>query len=434
MNPYDLIDDYVSGELDTATAQRFETMLAGDDELRRQVNEARELTTLAASLSSHEQPSRDLWLDIEPELHSTHARPRRALWWGAGLIGAGGLAVAAVTVLAIGAVFLGKPLLDNLGGPSAEQVAAAEAKSTLASGDLPRAAQSYMDLVETTNTTDISVDIALGAAYAHLLRGEYEQADRQLEGAILSTSVKEEVAQLTLRRAVVALRMNKLDDVRRYGESSGLPQGLVFAAEVYLADADVDNALPLLKRAAKSRDERVRVTAATYLEYIEDSDSVRPQLAEATALWALGQRQEAVETADDLLTYMNPDHNERNVLLLVWAGRAVTNQLPDVAERLLEEIDYPPEGQAWRVAATKAQIDIARGDLEQGAHMFNMLAMGGAPTDGLADAIATAVFISEDEAFARELAGGIEHPAIALRLHDPTLVSAGPLRDYLERR
>ena len=71
----------------------------------------------------------------------------------------------------------------------------------------------------------------------------------------------------------------------------------------------------------------------------------------------------------------------------MWAGRAVTSGKPGEASAMLDAMEAPPSGQAWRVQAVRAMIAIADGDPATGVKLFTVLASAGAPADGLSDAL-----------------------------------------------
>lgn len=298
----------------------------------------------------------------------------------------------------------------KLGGAADPQEVVAAARNELDAGDLPAAMSQY----ETIAKENEDVALAqIGLAYTQLLAGQYDKADKTLQNAQgiegLEDSVKNEIS---LRRALVALRKGDLNNIKKHGEASGLPAGQVLAAEAYLADAESDSAIPLLESASSAGGE-VGSTAKTYLDYLNDSETGRAQLAEATALWALGQREEACETAEELLKFLPAEYGKRDELLLLWAGRAVASGRPAVAEGLLDDMSGAPEGQAWRVQATRAMILVANDEFDEATAVLTGLAQGGAPADGLADAIATAAAISDDADFARNLVGNLNTAAAA---------------------
>ena len=316
----------------------------------------------------------------------------------------------------------------------------APAEGKLKDGDLPGALSEYKGIVEAN--PDVA-EAHIGLAYVQMLAGKYDAADGTLKKAQEIEGLEENVQnEIKLRRALVALRNGDLENTQNYGESSGLPAGLVLAAEVYLADAEADAAIPLLEQAKSNGSGSVKSAAATYLDYLGDAETGRAQLAEATALWALGQRADACETAEELLRFLPPEYEERDQLLLLWAGRAVASGQPGVAEGLLDEMGGTVPDQVWRAQATRALIAVANEDYETGREIFTALGQGGAPADGLADALATAAAISGDASFAESIAGGVGTAAVARGLlaagADGAAKDAAPgssmLARYLEKK
>lgn len=323
--------------------------------------------------------------------------------------------------------------------PNADEVVA-PAMDKLKEGDLPGAMAEYKSLAE--QHPDV-IEVQIGLSYTQMLAGNFDAADGTLSKALDTPELPDDKkAELTLRRALIALRQGNLEKTQQYGESSGLPAGMVLAAEVYLGDAEADSARPLLEKAAASGSGTVKQAAQSYLDALDDADSGRAQLAEATALWALGQRNEACETAEELLRFLPPELESRDEMLLLWAGRSVTSGRPGVAEGLLDEMGQAPGGQAWRVQATRSLIAVANEDYEGARAILSALGEAGAPADGLADAIATAAAISTDADFAREIGAGVESSAIARGLlaagADDAAAAAAPsssmLARYLEKK
>lgn len=307
-------------------------------------------------------------------------------------------------------------ITELLGGASDPESILAPARQSLDAGDLPDALVKFREIEQANPNL---VEAKVGLSYALLLAGDLDQADRTLEQAMgLDSATDLQKSEINLRRAIIALRKGDLASTQKYGEASTLPAGLVLAAEVYLADAETGAAIPLFERAAASGTGEVRKTAKTYLDYLNDQASGRAQLAEATALWALGQREEACEAAEELLRFLPPTFEARDELLLLWAGRAVAAGRAGVAEGLLDEMAGSPPDQVWRVQATRALVAVANQDFESAESTFANLKAGGAPIDGLTDAIATAAAISKDRAFARKISEGMESDAVARGLHE----------------
>ncbi len=261
-------------------------------------------------------------------------------------------------------------------------------------------------------------EVQLRAAYAYMLAGDHDLADEVL-AKLQDGADPEESNELALRRALNALAAGEFDAVGEHGMASQTAAGFVMAAEVRLADAEVEDAITLLKQ-ARDKPGRGADTADKYLELLESGDMYRAGLAEATALWALGDRTAACDTAEELVKGL--DSADRGELLLVWAGRCVTSERPAIAASLIEEAkmsEVDPD-QAWRLLATDALVSAAEGDCAASAAWFAALEVGGAPADGLADAKATAVALNPDE------------ECLAL-LGEPAFLKAGPLRDFKNR-
>lgn len=424
MNPHDRIDDYVDDALDAADRARFEQAMAADPALRRAVEETRAVVAGLRSLPEQRAPSRDLWPEVQRGLGA--GRRGRRLAWGLGAGAVAGGAVAAAALLTVGTV----AWLAWSQGPAVDVEARVAAMEPLREGDLPTAADALVRVAE-ANTGDVEAQVA--AAYGYLLRGDHAAADAMLVDA-LDEATDEQRPGLLLRRAVLARRSGQLDRARDLGEQSGLPAGQVLAAEVYLADAEADEAVRLLEQARGSDDPRVSRTARTYLEYLGDRDSGRAQLAEAAALWALDQRAEAVETAEELLVFLPTELEGRDATLLLWAGRAASSGRPDVADALLDDLLAPPDGQAWRVVATRAIASAARGDLLEAEDAFRDLEVGGAPLDGVRDARLTAAAVSPDVEARRRLVGSLDGPVAALLLSDPGRAEGTLVAAWLEGR
>lgn len=307
-------------------------------------------------------------------------------------------------------------ITELIGGSADPAAVVAPGRQALDAGDLPQALAKYKE-IEAANPNLLEAKV--GLAYMQVLAGQFDAADATLEQAMgLDTLTEEQRNEINLRRALVALRRGDLASTQKYGEASGLPAGLVLAGEVYLADAEKEAAVPLFERAALKGSGSVKQTAQTYIEYLDDQETGRTQLAEATALWALGQREEACEAAEELLRFLPTSFAERDKLLLLWAGRAVAAKRSGVAEGLLDEMSGAPGDQVWRVQATRALVAVSNEDYETAEAIFEALRAGGAPVDGLADAAATAAAISTDRAFAKRITEGLESDSVARGLHE----------------
>jgi tetratricopeptide (TPR) repeat protein len=309
------------------------------------------------------------------------------------------------------------------------------AQDKLEDGDLPGAAAEYEELAAAHPD---SVHVAIGHAYMQMLSGDYDGADSTL--ASVEEGAGEQLGEIKLRRALVALQKKDLDSVKAHGTASGLSQGRLLAAEVHLVDLESDEATEILQDVAEAGGP-VGNVAQTYLDMLNSDDQIRAGLAEASALWALGDRSSACEAAEELVQALDGDDAEKNAQLLLWAGRAVTSGQPAVATTLVDSIDFPPDGQAWRVQATRAMIAAAEGDTDSALRIFAQLREAGAPADGLADARATACALTDDKAAAKELVADLESAAAArCLLHVGAGRAAlqqapqGALRTYLENR
>ncbi|MEZ4240107.1 MAG: hypothetical protein R3F59_28945 [Myxococcota bacterium] len=184
-------------------------------------------------------------------------------------------------------------------------------------------------------------------------------------------------------------------------------------------------------------------TAATYLALVESGDQHKASLAEASALWALGDRAGATDAVKDSLKAMDNAEPERDTLLLLWAGRAVASGRPGVAKALLDDLVFAPEGQEWRYKATEAMIDISEGRTKAGVARLRALHDDpDVPRQGVEDAMATACVLTRDPAVAKEIVQGVESAAAArclaeLGIDGPSaaeIAPDGPLKDFLQNR
>lgn len=277
-------------------------------------------------------------------------------------------------------------------------VDAAEAK--LKAGDLPGACADYDAAAAAYPET---LDAATGSAFCALATGDTGRADQILAAA--EATAKEQLPQVKLRRALVALSAGKLEEVKTHGEASGLPLGKLLSAEVNLADGERDQAKATLE-SIQGEAGAVGDTVKTYLALIGDESPMVAGLAEAQALWALGEKKVAVKSAEELVLSLPDDREDREEQLLVWAGRAASLGEVAVARALLAASLFPPDGQAWRKVATEAIAACAEGDAATCQSLFATLEAA-APADGLADARATAAFLiaPKDKEAASALAG-----------------------------
>ncbi|MBN1335795.1 MAG: hypothetical protein JXB39_07520 [Deltaproteobacteria bacterium] len=308
------------------------------------------------------------------------------------------------------------------------------ATDKLRQGDLPGGIEA---LLATHSQHPDSVDAAVAAAYGAYLSRDWETADRIL--AEIQPKAEERKGEITVRRALVALARGDLDQTRALGEASGQPAGALLAAEVALADGERDKAAALLQTAGSSPDRRVADTARAYLTLLGDGDPRVQGLSEAQALWALGSRQVAVRSAEELVMSLPADHPSRPESLLLWAGRAAAAGETQVASNLVESVGFPPQGQQWRVQATRGIVACAEGDAARCAGLLDGLT-DVAPPGGLADARATAaiLLVSKDPEAAKAIAGTEPSPSVARALlaagdgrSAAELLAGGPLDAFL---
>jgi hypothetical protein len=310
-----------------------------------------------------------------------------------------------------------------------------EAEDLAKDGDLPAAHSKYLEIQQ---ANPASVHAAMGLAYSHVLRGEYPKADMLLANVDTDQVEPELAKKLRLRRALVALKEGDVDQVIALGEASGTAIGKLLAAEGRLADGSPNEAIPLFEDAEKSGG-AVGDTAKQYLDFMRADDPLLRALAEASALWAIGEAVPACESAQQVMANLDEDVPNRNEMGLLWAGRAATVGDIESAVELLDSVSTPPEGQAWRVQATRALIHFRKNESADGVALFVQLASGGAPADGLADAIATAAAISGDANIAKEITAGLESSATARSLLEVgdretaiELAPSGPLKKFLK--
>lgn len=343
--------------------------------------------------------------------------------------GASGRAFGLGAVAALILWSTGCDYIEKFTGGEADLTAAS---ASLREGNLPAAAEEYAKIAAENPE---SVDAAVGHSYTQLLAGDYAGADATL--AAIAPSAGDKAGEITLRRALVALRARNLDDVKRYGKESGLPEGKLLAAEVHLVDLESDEASALFRELSGGQG-AVATTAQTYLKMLESENQHLAGLAEATALWALGDREQAVQSAEELVRELPSDYEQKSELLMMWASRAATSGKPAIANTLLDDLEFPPEGQAWRVEATRAIAAVAAGEGDAAVQKFEQLRTAGAPPAGLADALATACSVATDPELAKRLAEGVESAAAArclAKVGAPDAggrAPAGPLKTFLE--
>jgi tetratricopeptide (TPR) repeat protein len=343
------------------------------------------------------------------------------------------VAFGAVLLLVASGGLAGCDMIEGLIGGGAD-AACAEAETLLKAGDLPGAADAYAAAAADSPT---AVCAATGYAFTLLQQGDTSGADAAL--ALAEPEAGEALPQVKLRRALVALQAGNLDDVATHAEASGLPQGKLLAAEVALADGEREDAAALLAE-AKAAGGAVASAAGDYLDLIEDGDPLVAGLSEAQALWALGERKVAVQSVEELVKNLSDERGDRGDQLLIWAGRAASVGETEVARSLLEALIFAPEGQQWRRVATRAIVHCADGEGEQCLTLFDTLE-GNAPSDGLADARATAAFLvaGQDADLAKKLASPyISNPAARALLESGDRAAAresapgGMLSDFLK--
>lgn len=293
-----------------------------------------------------------------------------------------------------------KELAGGLLGDGKATEAAAQAEAKLKAGDLPGADETY---ATAAGEHQGQVDLATGAAFMALQRGNPEAADRFLADA--EAEAGERLPEVKMRRALVAMEAGDLEQVKAHGLASGLPAGKLLAAEVALADGEREEAQALLAEAQASGG-KVGEVAQGYLDLLGAADPLVAGLSEAQALWALGTRKVAVRSVEEVVRNLPDDFAGRDEQMLLWAGRAASVGETQVARTLLDSLIFAPEGQQWRKVATLGIVACAEGD---GATCLRTLQglEGTAPEDGLADARATAAMLvaGSDPDVARKLAG-----------------------------
>jgi tetratricopeptide (TPR) repeat protein len=297
-----------------------------------------------------------------------------------------------------------------IGGADTKEVYAA-GEASLRQGDLPAAADQWEE-AQVAHPED--VDIATGAAYALLLKGDTAAADAVLAAA--EGKAGDRLPEIKLRRALVALEDGNLDAVGEHALASGLPQGMLLAAEVAMADGETDAAVNLLG-GAKDAGGQVGRLAGEYLERLSSDDTMVSGLCEAEALWALGVRKVAVQSADELVRGLPEDLDEKPELLLTWAGRAVAVGEAEIAQGLLDPLTFPPDGMKWRMDAVQAMIYCVNGEYDACQSSFEKVDKAG-PTAGVADARATAAYLIANDSpeVAKALVGSIQTNAAARAL------------------
>ena len=296
-------------------------------------------------------------------------------------------------LLLLGGCSIIQGVLDGL------QKGGGEGEAKLKAGDLAGASAAYDASLKTSAG---NVDVATGAAYLHLLSGDAATAEAILAAA--APAAGERAPEIAMRRALVAMETGDLDKVREYATAAGTPAGKFLAAEVALANDGDRAAAKALFEQVQAEPGELGSAAKAYLGLLADTNSMVSGLAEVQSLWGLGQRAIAVRSVEDPLKAYAESHDDGADQLLVWAGRAVVVGETGVAGNLLDAITVPPQGQAWRLQATRAMLLCANGDgagCKAGLDAVQPIA----PADGYVDARATAALVlaAKDPATARAL-------------------------------
>ena len=303
--------------------------------------------------------------------------------------------------------------------PSQESAAALAAKgrAELLAGNLPAAADTYGQGIVAHPE---NVDLATGGAFTALLQGDASRADQILAAA--ESGAGDRLSEIQLRRALVALHGGHLDEVKRFASRCDLPMARLLVGEVALADGDRPEAERVLRGLTESDvaiPPAVSATAKQYVDLLDDPDPRVAGLSEVQALWALGRRDVAVRSAEEIVKAL-PEAEGSDARLLLWAGRAASIREVEVARSLLDAMVVTPPEQQWRKLATQALVVCAEGKATECLAEFEVLAaLPRVPIDGLADARATAAMLiaKDDPATATALAGPYLTDASARALH-----------------
>ena len=279
---------------------------------------------------------------------------------------------------------------------------AGEGDALLKAGDVTGASSKYEEAL-TKDATNI--DVAIGAAYTRMLAGQYDKADAALAGAEVTAADK--LPEIKLRRAIIAMQDGDLDKVKEHATASGLPAAKLLLAEAELADGNRDVAKGLLEGISGDAGS-VGATAKQYLALMADANPLVQGLSETQALWALGQHKVAVRSVEELVKAYAETHDDGGAQVLMWAGRAASIGEADIAWNLIEAVGVPPEGQAWRVEATRGIAWCAQAEAQKCLETFEIVKKI-APADGYVDArvTAAAVIAPRDPATARQLLDGM---------------------------
>lgn len=317
----------------------------------------------------------------------------------------------------------------GLFGGDAGLEATTAAKKQMQSGDVVGAADAFEAAAQENPK---SIDAASGAALAALMRGDPDAADAHL--ARVQADAGERMAEVRMRRAIVAQSAKDWDSMREHGEASGLDAGLLLAGEAALADGEREEAEALFNRVGGD----AAPVAKEYVRLLNSDDPVVAGLSEGQALWALGLRKVAVKSVAPLLADYPKDEGDRDEQLLVWAGRAASVRETATARTLLKAVRAKGD-LAWRKDASLALVDCADGNAGRCKRGLDRLE-DRAPEDGLADArvTAAALIARKDAQAAKDLAGPYRSAGAARALYAAGArkmaarsANSGPLSSFL---
>ena len=310
----------------------------------------------------------------------------------------------------------GCDFVSGLFGGGDSPALVAEAQALLNEGQFPAALQAYNNLAKEHPE---SVHVAMGQAYVLMLAGDFDGADTVL--ASVRDNAGDQLNLLNMRRAIVAVRAGDLDDAKKRGEASGMPAGLLLAAECHLLEGDDEDRAPELLEKAQDAGGVVGEVASEYLALIEENFTI----AEATATWAILGRILNAGDEDDLLAQSisdvvselesMDDTEELQTTRLVWAGRAAVTGDTQSAKELLGQISGLPEQERWRQFAILAIVEASQGNDDTASLYFDMLE--DAPADGVAAARATAASLATTKKAARMYVSGLTSDAAARGLY-----------------
>ena len=265
-------------------------------------------------------------------------------------------------------------------GPTEVPVDRVSADRILQKGDVDKALDLWAQRYAADPTSTVS---ATGLAYGAILEGDYVKADKLLEKVEgLAGENKNLLGDTRLRRVLVAIEQLKdpdnagdapllLERIAELGQKSGWPQGQVLAAEALLCLEEIEDAEALLTGLV-DQSGAVGRAAKTYMQRISADGESWQRLAEAEACWAVGQYQWPMETVADTfkglkkMVHKGNDWEMRgDEEAVVWASRAIRQGQVDVAQQLLKYNSNFDASQRWRVAATKAHIACAEGNVKR---------------------------------------------------------------------